>query len=1180
MDSLVNYDGASGENFPYKDTRDRLSTREQSLKPSLPDIPIVSIAVKGAGSRSTSGQHTPPASSSGLTDKKTPAKIQMLTKHPLPQRPTASSVPSPKSQVSSSMLTVRGASNAVPQKDLLKTSAPDVEDGEEGEVEEGETVIAKEVQVGLPEVFVTQATSEQSIQLSATSTSASLEAQPSQSTDHKPQKGDSRRDERWVDSPPRPRRSNEGRDRIKWDDTVEKAENRKISGGIGRDEPPQRSRSRGSSGRSELARSPTGSFSRPAQVANAVTHQSENGDRPFGQSDPWRSSGDDAPRRSQPYNRPRQRSREDDSYHLDRREPPRRRGLDYEATEDASMDTSDYRGYRPESNSYRYDRQEHRNERYPSQRGPNRNFNYEGLRDTWTADDEPNEYGSYHQSHAYDRRPPPSQEQPKGRWPAYKDSSQQQTQRSTSFDSNRKSSWDDGIASQSSRAARGDDAGWNRQPERNSDQRGWRVAQSNSHPEPRSNAWPASSGETAAGFARHRKQGDHPPGKGHSAQRNGTARDQAEEYRHLSPRPDQRALPPSRENHKALKRSGSATLSPNEQSQNGSRSKKPKVEVEPSSPRTKADVIMHSAEARVPSPPRDTPPEPPAEENIPPPPPFEPSVSEPNATSIEADMQLDDPPKVTQAEIVTHAEDDSIRRPGNAMPAVAVLPEPTVTDPLSVVGHSAEAESSGLQVLANTQEAPLRTVSSFKASSPMRDPMKSPTPPQWSPNLPAALPGTVWKGNSPLPGQASPKVPSITMEDMSIPSRAPTPNPNLTFSFLDYHTPAHSGSNTPLVNKTFFIRKKGERLDPKDDEAAYDRELLGVTKLDDFDMPTGNDKKEATLGKGTFGVVTRATRKKDNRVVALKLLQPPEEAKGQGKAGVLGTTVREIKILKLLKHENVVPLLDIVIERDQTNRLVKLYALQLLEGVAYMHHLKLIFDMCGTPEQDYVRYQTSLVHKEVINDNQGTDSRKTIPVAEMASPVRKRVIRDDSRYQHAKAEFKELLDKFLQVNPAKRISAADALNDRYFWVAPGPLPRSEVAHLKASKERRDQQEEAEAKERTREIERVQQAQANIQAHMINNSVLASMQQPRPHIQQPPTQLPPQSFPMRNTNPYSQPAPNFYPQANMVHSIPPNTMPYPNNGSGAAPAMNPYAPSMSGAYPLHAVPRQNGGGRAV
>jgi hypothetical protein len=138
------------------------------------------------------------------------------------------------------------------------------------------------------------------------------------------------------------------------------------------------------------------------------------------------------------------------------------------------------------------------------------------------------------------------------------------------------------------------------------------------------------------------------------------------------------------------------------------------------------------------------------------------------------------------------------------------------------------------------------------------------------------------------------------------------------------------------------------------------------------------------------------------------------------------------------------------------------------------------------------------------------------------------------------------------------------------------LPFYRVAHLNASKERRDQQEEAEAKERSKEIERVQQAQANIQAHMVNNAVLASMP-PRPHLQQPPTQLNASAYPMRTTNPYAQAAPNFYAQANMVvHStMPPNTMSYP--GAGHVPALNPYTTQTTVAYPTHAGPRQNGVG---
>lgn len=70
----------------------------------------------------------------------------------------------------------------------------------------------------------------------------------------------------------------------------------------------------------------------------------------------------------------------------------------------------------------------------------------------------------------------------------------------------------------------------------------------------------------------------------------------------------------------------------------------------------------------------------------------------------------------------------------------------------------------------------------------------------------------------------------------------------------------------------------------------------------------------------------------------------------------------------------------------------------LFQGRSDPDQLKVIFDSCGTPDQSYLRYDTVLQHKEVINDNQGADSRKVIPVTEIATPPRKRVLRDDSRY--------------------------------------------------------------------------------------------------------------------------------------------------------------------------------------
>lgn len=144
------------------------------------------------------------------------------------------------------------------------------------------------------------------------------------------------------------------------------------------------------------------------------------------------------------------------------------------------------------------------------------------------------------------------------------------------------------------------------------------------------------------------------------------------------------------------------------------------------------------------------------------------------------------------------------------------------------------------------------------------------------------------------------------------------------------------------------------------------------------------------------------------------------------------------------------------------------------------------------------------------------------------------------------------------------------------------LSLSRVVHLSASKERRDQQEEAEAKERTKEIERVQHAHANMQAQMATSMGMANMPL-RSHIQPPPSQLPPTSFqPIRANNPYAA-APAFYPvQAPMMNqSVPPSAISYNNNAVPPAPVLNPYVQANAAPYsagpgnrPLQAGPRQD------
>jgi serine/threonine-protein kinase BUR1 len=81
---------------------------------------------------------------------------------------------------------------------------------------------------------------------------------------------------------------------------------------------------------------------------------------------------------------------------------------------------------------------------------------------------------------------------------------------------------------------------------------------------------------------------------------------------------------------------------------------------------------------------------------------------------------------------------------------------------------------------------------------------------------------------------------------------------------------------------------------------------VGTSTLAAYDLGT-------KLGEGTFGVVTKAVELATKRQVALKKLITHNV-----RDGVSVTTVREIKILKELHHQNIVPLIDMVVERSKS----------------------------------------------------------------------------------------------------------------------------------------------------------------------------------------------------------------------------------------------------------------------
>ncbi|KAM6317691.1 cyclin-dependent kinase 3 [Podargus strigoides] len=115
------------------------------------------------------------------------------------------------------------------------------------------------------------------------------------------------------------------------------------------------------------------------------------------------------------------------------------------------------------------------------------------------------------------------------------------------------------------------------------------------------------------------------------------------------------------------------------------------------------------------------------------------------------------------------------------------------------------------------------------------------------------------------------------------------------------------------------------------------------------------------IGEGTYGVVYKALNKHTGQLVALKKIHLDSETEG-----VPSTAIREISLLKELKHPNIVRLLDVIHSQKKlylvfeylnqdlkkymdlcrtgelSSSLVKNYLFQLLQGVSFCHAHRVI----------------------------------------------------------------------------------------------------------------------------------------------------------------------------------------------------------------------------------------------
>jgi len=73
-----------------------------------------------------------------------------------------------------------------------------------------------------------------------------------------------------------------------------------------------------------------------------------------------------------------------------------------------------------------------------------------------------------------------------------------------------------------------------------------------------------------------------------------------------------------------------------------------------------------------------------------------------------------------------------------------------------------------------------------------------------------------------------------------------------------------------------------------------------------------NYQKVEKVGEGTYGIVYKAIDKSTNGEVAIKSIRFQHEDEG-----IPSTAIREISLLKTLKHENIVPLREIIYKDEK-----------------------------------------------------------------------------------------------------------------------------------------------------------------------------------------------------------------------------------------------------------------------
>ncbi|KAF3848696.1 hypothetical protein F7725_015193 [Dissostichus mawsoni] len=208
-----------------------------------------------------------------------------------------------------------------------------------------------------------------------------------------------------------------------------------------------------------------------------------------------------------------------------------------------------------------------------------------------------------------------------------------------------------------------------------------------------------------------------------------------------------------------------------------------------------------------------------------------------------------------------------------------------------------------------------------------------------------------------------------------------------------------------------------------------DREAAIMSKYyDGVEFPFCDEfskyEKMAKIGQGTFGEVFKAKHRQTGKKVALKKVLMENE-----KEGFPITALREIKILQLLKHENVVNLIEIC--RTKDTKAASTWCLTSVRRLA---------GLLSNANVKFTLAEIKKVMQMLLNGLYYIHRNKKYELYQkMELPKgQKRKVKDRLKAYVKDPYALDLIDKLLVLDPAQRIDSDDALNHDFFWSDPMP----------------------------------------------------------------------------------------------------------------------------------------------